>query len=64
MWLKGAVVYLGTFKTEREAAIAYDQGSLMLKGKDVRLNFPLSDYLDAQGRVIEDPGIRERVKKW
>ena len=58
IWLKGKDMHLGTYDTQCEAAMAYDMASLMLRRKKQDINSPLSDYLDAQGRVIEDPDIR------
>lgn len=37
---KGVRYYLGTFKTERDAAIAYDRKAIELFGDFARLNFP------------------------
>ncbi|KAG8388838.1 hypothetical protein BUALT_Bualt02G0166600 [Buddleja alternifolia] len=37
---KGARVWLGTYKTPEEAALAYDQAAYRMRGSRARLNFP------------------------
>ncbi len=61
-----ATVYLGTFAEEAEAAVAFDKAVLMLRGKDAEINFPLSNYLDRDGNIIEDQEIKDRIegKRW
>ena len=58
---EAASIHLGTFDSQREAAVAFDKACLYLKGKDADLNFSLSDYPDAMGEIIEDPIIRDRI---
>ena len=60
---QGKTLGLGAFLTEFEAAVAYDKACLYLRGRDAELNFKLSEYLDARGEMIEDPGIRDRIIK-
>ncbi len=44
--------------------MAYDQAMLMMRGPTgAKLNFPLANYLDANGKLIEDPVIKEKLLK-
>ncbi len=54
--------YLGLFADEAKAAAAYDMAALLLRGKDAEINFPLSNYLDGDGNIIEDQRIKERIE--
>jgi len=38
---QGKVKYLGSFKNEKSAALAFDKAALLLRGDRATLNFPL-----------------------
>ena len=75
--IRGSSALLGTFETQRGATEARDPALLMTRGlmgallmttsggvaaaSETRL--PFSDYLDAEGKVIEDAGVREMVEQ-
>ncbi|XP_061341612.1 ethylene-response factor C3 [Gastrolobium bilobum] len=46
---KGARVWLGTFDTAEEAALAYDKAALRIRGPKAHLNFPLETVTNAVG---------------
>ncbi len=53
---------LGSFTKEVDAAVAYDRAAVSLRGKDAKINFPLSDYTDAAGEIIVDQGITQKLE--
>ncbi|XP_071709104.1 ethylene-response factor C3-like [Rutidosis leptorrhynchoides] len=48
---KGARLWLGTFKTAKEAALAYDKAALRIRGSKAHLNFPTKVVKDTLGMI-------------
>ncbi|KAL8460567.1 hypothetical protein ACS0TY_032187 [Phlomoides rotata] len=51
---KGARLWLGTFETAEEAAMAYDKAALRIRGPKTHLNFPLETVAKAVGMSCYD----------
>ncbi|KAJ0090038.1 hypothetical protein Patl1_14784 [Pistacia atlantica] len=50
-------IWLGTFKTEKEAAMAYDSASIRLRSTDSHRNFPWTDI------TVEEPKFQSHFSK-
>lgn len=58
---KGARVWLGTFNTAEEAALAYDKASLRIRGHKAFLNFPLETVAKALGIDVNNSSITSHL---
>ena len=45
--VSGQKIYLGSFKTELEAAIEYDKAIIYYHGEFAKTNFPIENYLSS-----------------
>lgn len=54
---KGARVWLGTFETAEQAALAYDKAALRMRGPRTYLNFPLEVVEEALGHDLNSTSI-------
>ncbi len=61
--INGKIIPIGFFAEEVDAAAAYDKAAVMLRGKGAKLNFPLVNYLDSDGKIIVDPEIKAMLKR-
>lgn len=60
----GQHIFIGEYRTERDAAEAYDQASLVIHGKEAVLNFPDKKYnLDQMGDFISRKVRQKRNEK-
>lgn len=59
---QGARVWLGTFDTAEEAAIAYDRAAYKMRGSKALLNFPLDVVSKSMDPVRENESCRRKRK--
>lgn len=58
---EGKFLRLGTFSSDSDAAVAFDNACLYLRGRDAELNFKLSNYLNAKGEIVLDPSLLKLI---
>ncbi|KAK9903522.1 hypothetical protein WJX75_007991 [Coccomyxa subellipsoidea] len=63
LWLNGRQFYLGGFKTEEEAAHAYDLAALGCKGPKAETNFPAATYTAETSTELKDLS-QDEVISW
>jgi hypothetical protein len=59
--MAGTHVHLGTYGTQEEAAIVFDRAALVVRGDKAKLNYPASNYHDAQGNLIFDEYVNAKI---
>nr|GEV63235.1 AP2/ERF and B3 domain-containing transcription factor At1g50680 [Tanacetum cinerariifolium] len=55
-------IWLGTFKTEKDAAMAYDRASIKLRSYDSHRNFPWSQTTDLEAKFQSHPNMEVILK--
>jgi hypothetical protein len=60
---RGRTVHLGTFATAAEAARAWDRAAVQERGKAAVTNFPLTDYINADGSLKPEAGCASHGSK-